>query len=96
MPPRRPRQDLPRTFPRNAWVSSPEGLQALRDVLIAYSAHNREVGYCQVSARGGPRGQRRLRGPLARRGAPRSWRPHCPTSLFGAWPTGAAAPAPAA
>lgn len=41
-------QDLPRTFPRNTWVPNPEGLQALRSVLVAYSAHNPDVGYCQV------------------------------------------------
>lgn len=39
--------DLPRTFPRNTWVPTPEGLQALRNVLVAYCAHNPEVGYCQ-------------------------------------------------
>ncbi|GBF94787.1 hypothetical protein Rsub_07959 [Raphidocelis subcapitata] len=39
--------DLPRTFPRNAWVSSPDGVAALRRVLLAYCAHNPGVGYCQ-------------------------------------------------
>ncbi|KIZ01456.1 Growth hormone-regulated TBC protein 1 [Monoraphidium neglectum] len=39
--------DLPRTFPRNTWVPTPEGLAALRSVLVAYSAHNPDVGYCQ-------------------------------------------------
>jgi hypothetical protein len=57
--PFRPLQDLPRTFPRNTWVPTPEGLAALRSVLVAYSAHNPDVGYCQVA--GGsyePRGGR--------------------------------------
>lgn len=39
--------DLPRTFPRNTWVSTPEGARALRRVLVAYSAHDPSVGYCQ-------------------------------------------------
>lgn len=40
-------QDLPRTFPRNAWINSTEGQATLRRVLTAYSAHNPDVGYCQ-------------------------------------------------
>lgn len=39
--------DLPRTFPANAWVSSPEGQSALRHVLLAFSVHKPDVGYCQ-------------------------------------------------
>eukprot|EP00877_Chromochloris_zofingiensis_P004450 jgi/Chrzof1/14005/Cz08g20260.t1 len=39
--------DLPRTFPRNAWINSTEGQATLRRVLTAYSAHNPDVGYCQ-------------------------------------------------
>jgi hypothetical protein len=41
-------QDLPRTFPRHAWLSSPDGQAALRSVLTAYAGHNSDVGYCQV------------------------------------------------
>jgi hypothetical protein len=41
--------DLPRTFPRHAWLASPEGQDALRAVLTAYTGHNSAVGYCQVS-----------------------------------------------
>ena len=41
-------QDLPRTFPgENRWLASPEGQESLRRVLVAYSAHNPKVGYCQ-------------------------------------------------
>ena len=40
-------QDLPRTFPLNAWVGSPEGQDALRRVLLAFSVHKPDVGYCQ-------------------------------------------------
>ena len=40
-------QDLPRTFPANAWVSSPEGQTSLRHVLLAFSVHKPDVGYCQ-------------------------------------------------
>ena len=41
-------QDLPRTFPgENRWLASPEGQEALRRVLLAYSVHNPTVGYCQ-------------------------------------------------
>ena len=40
-------QDLPRTFPANAWVGSPEGQAALRHVLLAFSVHKPDVGYCQ-------------------------------------------------
>jgi hypothetical protein len=41
-------QDLPRTFPRHSWFHSPEGQEALRQVLTAYAASNPGVGYCQV------------------------------------------------
>ena len=40
-------QDLPRTFPANAWVNSAEGQAALRRVLLAFSVHKPDVGYCQ-------------------------------------------------
>lgn len=40
-------QDLPRTFPLNAWVASAEGQAALRRVLLAFSVHKPDVGYCQ-------------------------------------------------
>ena len=40
-------QDLPRTFPLNAWVGSPEGQDALRRVLLAFSVHKPDVGYSQ-------------------------------------------------
>lgn len=40
-------QDLPRTFPLNAWVGSAEGQGALRNVLLAFSVHKPDVGYCQ-------------------------------------------------
>ncbi len=40
-------QDLPRTFPANAWVGSAEGQSALRHVLLAFSVHKPDVGYCQ-------------------------------------------------
>lgn len=40
-------QDLPRTFPSNLWMKGEEGQAALRRVLLAFSVHNHEVGYCQ-------------------------------------------------
>ena len=40
-------QDLPRTFPHNSWVASEDGKSALRRVLLAFSVHKPEVGYCQ-------------------------------------------------
>lgn len=39
--------DLPRTFPRHAWLAGEEGQAALRAVLTAYAGHNPDVGYCQ-------------------------------------------------
>ncbi|KAL3133657.1 hypothetical protein ABBQ32_008168 [Trebouxia sp. C0010 RCD-2024] len=39
--------DLPRTFPSNAWVASAEGQSALRNILLAFSVHKPDVGYCQ-------------------------------------------------
>lgn len=48
MPPLQIELDLPRTFPRHAWLSGPEGQEALRAVLTAYAGHNPDVGYCQV------------------------------------------------
>jgi hypothetical protein len=40
-------QDLPRTFPGHKWVESEEGMQQLRHVLVAFSIHCQDVGYCQ-------------------------------------------------
>lgn len=40
-------QDLPRTFPHNSWVAGGDGKSALRRVLLAFSVHKPEVGYCQ-------------------------------------------------
>lgn len=40
-------QDVPRTFPHNAWVASAEGQASLRRVLVAFSVHKPDVGYCQ-------------------------------------------------
>ena len=40
-------QDVPRTFPHNAWVASAEGQASLRRVLLAFSVHKPDVGYCQ-------------------------------------------------
>ena len=40
-------QDLARTFPGNAWMCTGEGQAALRRVLLAFSAQNPRVGYCQ-------------------------------------------------
>lgn len=39
--------DLARTFPTHPRFRAPEGRAALRQVLLAYAAHNRAVGYCQ-------------------------------------------------
>ncbi|KAF8069684.1 grtp1a [Scenedesmus sp. PABB004] len=39
--------DLPRTFPRHAWLAAPEGQAALRAALTAYAGHDPTVGYCQ-------------------------------------------------
>eukprot|EP00891_Asterochloris_glomerata_P005168 jgi/Astpho2/5168/Aster-04752 len=39
--------DLPRTFPHNSWVAGGDGKSALRRVLLAFSVHKPEVGYCQ-------------------------------------------------
>lgn len=40
-------KDIRRTFPGHRIFETPEGLNALRRVLVAYSVHNQEVGYCQ-------------------------------------------------
>lgn len=37
-------QDVPRTFPNNAWVQSEAGQDALRHVLYASAHHNPRVG----------------------------------------------------
>ena len=39
--------DVPRTFPKNAWVQSDVGQEALRRVLYAFSGRNTSIGYCQ-------------------------------------------------
>ena len=38
---------MPRTFPNQHFVASAEGQAALRQVLLAFSVHRPEVGYCQ-------------------------------------------------
>lgn len=40
-------QDLARTFPANDWMSTEDGQAALRRVLLAFSMHQPQVGYCQ-------------------------------------------------
>ena len=40
-------KDLQRTFPGHSYVSSAQGVHALRRVLRAYAARNSAVGYCQ-------------------------------------------------
>mmetsp|Transcript_39485 Transcript_39485/g.75656 ORF Transcript_39485/g.75656 Transcript_39485/m.75656 type:complete len:424 (+) Transcript_39485:265-1536(+) len=40
--------DLPRTFPNNVFINSAEGMQSMRRVLIAFSFHNEQIGYCQA------------------------------------------------
>lgn len=37
-------QDLPRTYPEDAWLREAEGQEALRSVLAAYSMHDPQVG----------------------------------------------------
>lgn len=39
--------DAPRTFPNCPWIQSEVGQSSLRRVLLAFSNHNPEVGYCQ-------------------------------------------------
>lgn len=46
-------QDVPRTFPNNAWVQSPAGQGALRHVLVAFAQHWPTVGCCQGMHGGG-------------------------------------------
>ena len=40
-------KDLQRTFPGHRMFATPDGLAALRSVLVAYSLHFPAVGYCQ-------------------------------------------------
>lgn len=40
-------KDVDRTFPMQAWFATAAGRAALRDVLLAFAAHNDRVGYCQ-------------------------------------------------
>eukprot|EP00803_Ostreobium_quekettii_P004128 evm.model.scf_281.14 EVM.evm.TU.scf_281.14 scf_281:100887-107408(+) len=39
--------DLPRTFPGHAWFQTEQGQAILQNVLLAYSVHNPQIGYCQ-------------------------------------------------
>eukprot|EP01026_Neomeris_dumetosa_P043251 TRINITY_DN3617_c0_g1_i1.p1 TRINITY_DN3617_c0_g1~~TRINITY_DN3617_c0_g1_i1.p1 ORF type:complete len:362 (-),score=17.55 TRINITY_DN3617_c0_g1_i1:429-1514(-) len=39
--------DLPRTFPGHAFIQSERGQFCLWRVLVAYSVHNKRIGYCQ-------------------------------------------------
>jgi len=41
-------RDLNRTFPNHPFYQTDEGLQALKNVLVAYALHNPRVGYCQA------------------------------------------------
>ena len=40
-------KDVERTFPGHPQFESRGGIEALRRVLLAFSVHNPEVGYCQ-------------------------------------------------
>lgn len=39
--------DVPRTHPGHPWMQSAGGQQSLRSVLLAFCAHNQQLGYCQ-------------------------------------------------
>ena len=45
------RRDLSRTFPEHSFFKERDGVgqESLFNVLKAYSVHDKEVGYCQVS-----------------------------------------------
>jgi hypothetical protein len=40
-------QDIPRTFPHHPWLETAEAQVSLRNVLLAFAAHNEKIGYCQ-------------------------------------------------
>lgn len=42
------KKDLKRTFPDNAYISSPVGIRSLEKVLLAYALRNPQIGYCQA------------------------------------------------
>jgi hypothetical protein len=39
--------DIPRTFPEEEEFNNPDMLQSLKNVLVAYTVRNPNIGYCQ-------------------------------------------------